>query len=219
MKNKINWRYAFGELLIVIIGITIAFALNNWATGIKNKKVEKEYLLSIQSDLDKDIEDLDSNIAQLDIRIQYISSLLPYLGNGRPGGDTLVMRLFRYVDPLNFNPSEITIQSMKFSGDLKLIKDIELKNEIIEHYKTYEGVDDQIKRHETFARDFVAKYFMDHIDFARLRSGLELEFLHDPYFRNMIYSLYGIFNLEKQAHQSALLSAKQLKSNLSQLYH
>ncbi len=38
---KINWTYALGEIIIVIIGITIAFALNNWAENAKGRKTKK----------------------------------------------------------------------------------------------------------------------------------------------------------------------------------
>lgn len=41
MLRNINWRYAFGEIIIVIIGISIAFALNNWAANTKEKRIKK----------------------------------------------------------------------------------------------------------------------------------------------------------------------------------
>ncbi len=44
--KKINWKYAFGEILIVIIGISIAFAMNKCATDSKNEK-EKSSIWSI----------------------------------------------------------------------------------------------------------------------------------------------------------------------------
>ena len=39
--KKINWRYAIGELLIVIIGISVAFALNNWSASLKENDLFK----------------------------------------------------------------------------------------------------------------------------------------------------------------------------------
>ena len=47
-KNKLNidWKSKFIDLLIVIIGITIAFQLNNLNDSNKSKAKEKDYLKS-----------------------------------------------------------------------------------------------------------------------------------------------------------------------------
>jgi len=63
--QKINWRYALDELLIVIIGISIAFGLNSWTQDRKDKKLASTYLKNIASDLQRDIAQLDGNLAQL----------------------------------------------------------------------------------------------------------------------------------------------------------
>lgn len=50
-KNfKINWKYAAGEIIIVIIGISIAFTLNSWAAGRKDKVLAKQYLENLKQD-------------------------------------------------------------------------------------------------------------------------------------------------------------------------
>ena len=29
-KHKVNWQYAIGEVVLILIGITLAIAFNNW---------------------------------------------------------------------------------------------------------------------------------------------------------------------------------------------
>lgn len=41
--KKINWTYAIGEIIIVIIGITIAFSLNRWAETAENRKTKGRF--------------------------------------------------------------------------------------------------------------------------------------------------------------------------------
>lgn len=50
---KINWKNHFIELLVVIIGISIAFSLNNWKESSKDKKPEKRYLQNLLSGLER----------------------------------------------------------------------------------------------------------------------------------------------------------------------
>lgn len=54
--NKINWRYAIGELIIITIGISFAFALNNWAASSEENELVKEYYSSLRSDLETDMQ-------------------------------------------------------------------------------------------------------------------------------------------------------------------
>lgn len=59
---KINWKYTFGELLIVIVGILIAFGLNNWAQGKLEARKQTVYLKSLSADLTADLEVLSDNL-------------------------------------------------------------------------------------------------------------------------------------------------------------
>lgn len=211
--KRINWRYAIGELLIITIGISIAFLLNNWAASANEKRLANEYLSNLKSDLHQDITLLDSNIAQLDERLGYFQALFPHLRAKLPGRDSMAMRVFKYIDPVVFYPRRTTWQSLESSGDLKLIKDMDLKNRIIEHYQTYKRVEMENERHASFAEAYLAPYFMKEVNFSTLRAE-DFPYLNDSYFRNLTYSLYGIYQLEAKAQKSARDSAQKLYDQL-----
>ncbi len=61
MKN-LNWRNYFIELLIVIIGISVAFWLNNVAQENAEKKLETKFIQDLGSDLRSDSSTLSFNI-------------------------------------------------------------------------------------------------------------------------------------------------------------
>ncbi|MGB0176034.1 MAG: DUF6090 family protein [Owenweeksia sp.] len=212
--RRINWRYAIGELLIVIIGITVAFALNNWAGNIKDRDLEKAYLQSIKTDLQSDIQQLDSNIAELNRRMGYLQKLRPHLYTKLSNRDTMALKMFAVTDPVGFHPQENTIQSMQFSGDLKLIKDLDLKNDIIAHYSVYDKVEIEIERHVYFAKDYLADYYMHQIDYTKFGTEDGYSFIEDPYFHNLVYALGGIYKTERDAQLSALESAKKMFEKL-----
>ena len=41
----VNWRYAVGELLLIVAGITIAFSLNAWRERISSDATEGKFLM------------------------------------------------------------------------------------------------------------------------------------------------------------------------------
>jgi len=56
-REKVNgsyFKYAFGEIALVVIGILIALAINNWNENRKEDTQLKGYLTSIQKNLKAD---------------------------------------------------------------------------------------------------------------------------------------------------------------------
>jgi hypothetical protein len=56
MKNKTGkyFKYAIGEIILVVIGILIALSINNWNEGAKSKIFEQEMLTQIHENLMSD---------------------------------------------------------------------------------------------------------------------------------------------------------------------
>jgi hypothetical protein len=48
------FKYAIGEIILVVIGILIAVQVNSWNTDNKDKKLEKRYITDLIQDLQAD---------------------------------------------------------------------------------------------------------------------------------------------------------------------
>jgi len=55
-QNKTGkyFKYAIGEIILVVLGILIALSINNWNEQLKKSKLKKEYVVSLTNDLEKD---------------------------------------------------------------------------------------------------------------------------------------------------------------------
>jgi hypothetical protein len=53
-------KYAFGEIVLVVIGILIALQVNNWNENRKNHNKGIHFLKSLSNDLDNDLTQMDS---------------------------------------------------------------------------------------------------------------------------------------------------------------
>nr|WP_288932659.1 DUF6090 family protein [uncultured Allomuricauda sp.] len=58
-KKTQYFKYALGEIVLVVIGILIALQINNWNQSIKDKKSLDEYLVKIKSHTSEDIKQLN----------------------------------------------------------------------------------------------------------------------------------------------------------------
>jgi hypothetical protein len=59
-KTSKYFKYAIGEIILVVIGILIALQINNWNDNQKEEKELKEYLSKISNNIKTDIIILDS---------------------------------------------------------------------------------------------------------------------------------------------------------------
>jgi hypothetical protein len=57
--NTKYFKYAIGEIILVVIGILIALQINNWNDYKKSKEKEKQILTEIISDLDYSLKEFD----------------------------------------------------------------------------------------------------------------------------------------------------------------
>ena len=52
--------YAFGEIILVVIGILIAIQFNNWRLEKSDREIERKLLLNLKSDLSIDIQEFEN---------------------------------------------------------------------------------------------------------------------------------------------------------------
>jgi len=201
---KINWKYAIGELLIVTTGILIAFGLNNWAQSRKEARQEKQYLESLESDLRADLEVLQSNLAFIQKNQQKAREFIGHFHRELPGRDSVPFRIFSELLGMPaFIPHDATYQTLKSSGDLKLIQSFEFKNQLTDHYSRYNEIYMENQRNMAFLRDHVSNFFMNESSFETMRQEAD-QLLQQPRLRNIVYAWFGIYKIQKDILERAI---------------
>ncbi len=135
-KIKINWRYAIGEFLIVVIGILVAFQLDAWKEDRDEALLVDEYLTDIKVGLETDsvfyqnAKGYFNRIkTEIDMTKSYVESGnldLPKEGQESLRGLTDWYRI--YI-------SNTAFEDLNNSGRLNLIKDKSLRYELIAYYQ------------------------------------------------------------------------------------
>ncbi len=140
---KSSWKEYFIELVIVIIGITVAFWLNNMAEASKESQLETKFINDIKSDLIRDSTNLDASFQFSERKLIKVEGILQLLitDSERQYQDSLFQSL-NVVGSYNFFfPESFTINSLLQSGDFKLLESDDLKKELLRLRWMYEIVE------------------------------------------------------------------------------
>jgi len=138
-KNKTGkyFKYAIGEIVLVVIGILIALSINNWNENRKSNLKETQILNEIANSINSDLE-LYENIFdyRLDIKKQGIDSLLLLIGENNPIEDGVFMRLlYRSRTEISVTYDSGPYDALKSSG-FDIIRNDSLRAKIINAYES-----------------------------------------------------------------------------------
>ena len=130
--------YAIGEIFLVMIGILLALQINNWNEKRKDGLRASNYINRISEDLDRSITRSES-VAKLNKSIfKSITDTQKLLERGTDLNaeekEMVDYALLWFARTIYQLPNMLTYEEMKESGDLYLIEDIELRNDLAEYY-------------------------------------------------------------------------------------
>lgn len=129
--------YAFGEIVLVVIGILIALQISTWNEARKDRLMEKEILMDIRISLTGDIQNMiEPNLEQLRMDIQNMSDIESAL---QSKDSTNLYQLSRKFKSLMFSKQfnwEITAYKNLENAGANIIKNKALKNNILRIYNT-----------------------------------------------------------------------------------
>ena len=127
------FKYAIGEIVLVVIGILIALSINNWNQERVSKIKAYAYLNQINNDLSLDLEYYDSMIKAASIMSQIYDDAL----RGNMENDSLTAYVGQIItvnyDPVEFGPS---YSSFVNAGDIELIEEKELLTKLQYYYNS-----------------------------------------------------------------------------------
>lgn len=130
--SQINWRYALGELAIVVVGILIALWLNGWWGERLERREEHQALLRLQDALQADRTQLLSVIEHHERQQSSTQALLRAMEPGAsPMTPAELTTHFNWaLVSWTFNPSDGVLQDLLNSGRLHLIQNARLRSRL-----------------------------------------------------------------------------------------
>ena len=128
------FKYAIGEILLVVIGILIALQINNWNENNKKDKLKQEYINSLINDLTKDTIQLNLSLLNNKKRFHRIRQILDSI---RLGHYTTIDQFFKTsqqqngILSLNNTYNTNSFNLLISSGNIDLFNE-EIRTELME---------------------------------------------------------------------------------------
>jgi Family of unknown function (DUF6090) len=169
-KTANYFKYAFGEIILVVIGILIALQVNNWNEERKFKKEGNRIQKELYYEFTDNRTVIKERIQVLENANQSIRTVLNYVNANeetinKVNMDSLISSSLKYG---NYNPSNSTIQELIGSGRLNLIDDKSLKKNLYNWLQLLKDSDEDFKNQDQQATIFVIPYLNKHISIKNL---------------------------------------------------
>ena len=150
-------KYAL-DFIVVFLGITVSFALNNLNEKRKDRISESNYYCKLLEDAQQDLINLENQIDICKDRLASSNNVLMLIQN-KSATEEIVSESFSAVREMSnhFKPIKATFEDLKSSGNLKLIQDNLIKDQILNYHSTMEGYTDVISNGSQFATEIFIK--------------------------------------------------------------
>lgn len=161
-----NLRYFFAELLILIIGITVSFALNEYWQKKREQKQEVALLRSFKNNLVSDSTLLSVGSDLIENQIKSAEKLI-LLDPKATFSDSLAFNVMTLLSYIPFDPQDITYEEMKSLGTTHIIQNDSLSKQLIGLYESiYEVVGEWAVIDSEHVKGKLIPYTIDHFPFA-----------------------------------------------------
>jgi len=133
-NSTINWRYAFGELALIVVGVSVALAANSWYQDRAERQLEREALTQLRSELQADLTVVREHHEDLREFERSISMLLAHARSEDPYSDDMKSFFTGLASWRGIRVRTASYEEIK-NRDFSLISDSSLRALIIDLYE------------------------------------------------------------------------------------
>jgi hypothetical protein len=187
-------RYAVGEIVLVVIGILIALQINNWNETKAHTLIEYNYLKEMLEDFEKNHQKSQEIISLIENLLPVLKGLLEQSALEEPTISVdSINKAFTIINNMpTYSSTDRVYNNLIGSGDLKLIKDSELKTVISKYYESIYVLNLVQNTHELELVESFQPYIIDHLDFqAVAETWVYDHVLPSPVEKNKILDVLG----------------------------
>ena len=151
-KNKTGkyLKYAIGEIVLVVIGILIALQINNWNANRKAILIADEYYCQLLNDLRQEKEQLEALSKEAKQCIAIGKQLIKDLHAKEKSKNELIKDYLLAVRSIAYVPINATYKDLESSGNLGLLKNKDVKKNLIKYYSEVESINFKITENREF---------------------------------------------------------------------
>lgn len=188
--SSMNWRFAIGEVVLIVVGILIAMAAQDWYNRRTTRRAEVAALSDLRTALSGDLTVLDSVLVRHESAATEVEILLHYLRSGAPYADSLDAYFGAAYGFQAMDLNRAAYESLKSRG-LDLVSDDGLRSQLAGVYeRVYPRVQASAELEQEVILGVLRPYFLVHFRDLRFSSSatpLDYSTVRgDPVFLNLV---------------------------------
>jgi hypothetical protein len=157
------WPAYLIEIVVIILGISITLALETWRDEAKEERTEKIYLSNLAADLQVDLNSLQRAADSTKVLLKNGEDLLQAIRsplNHPLSGAQLTLDLRSILGRPKFISHDATFSELKSSGNLHLIKNVDLKWLLFDYYGQAQIIKENQDAEQQATITLVGPYFL-----------------------------------------------------------
>jgi hypothetical protein len=142
-KEKVQWKNQLTNMVAIVIGVYLAFALTNWQNQRDSDARERKYMESLNLDLEKDSLLLSEGLLAIKKQNLHILKLIEAARGEDFSEDSMKVFVNAMFSQTTFHSSNFTFEALVSSGQVQHIQDVDFLRSLTELYKgRYQDIQD-----------------------------------------------------------------------------
>lgn len=136
--RKQNWSIVLIELLVVVVGLMMAFQIDRWRETVAEKRLEDVYIQRLIEDIESDLPNLERAIQLANMRKDYVELLMAVAEDTALAAEQPTSFLvaidqasYTYTPPLR----KATFDDLNSTGNMRLLRDQVMKTKLHDYYR------------------------------------------------------------------------------------
>ena len=214
-----KWTHYFWEFLMLFLAVFCGFLAEYKLEHVIEHQREKEYMRTMIEDLKSDSAMFETNIQLRNSRIKMIDSLVTLLSSPvmDKSGNDIYFFARSISPPVNIFPNDRTIQQLKSSGNLRLIRNKNISNSIMAYDQMIRQalfeMDDEVEIRSEY-RQMASKVFDTRVFHKMTATDTISKPANDPKLfttnPDLVNELIGRIQYFKKVHQAQLVTSKKI---------
>lgn len=164
-KTGSYFKYAIGEILLVVIGILIALGINNWNEHQKDLATEQNIINNLHEEFSKNLQLINDMITNIEKVENASFKLMKYMNKDIDEATVKKVDSLIYwaIEHSAYNPSNNTYSEILNTGKIELIQQKSLKNKLFEWARELENNKDTFYIFEKWIEEGILPYLSKNI--------------------------------------------------------
>ena len=206
MRKKIDWLNHTLEFLVVLIGILIAFQLNQCSENKDKAELIKSHLSEIEAECNENELRINNSIIQTGEQIKNCDSLLELI---KDGNNPIEIRnqSTKLLDLRNVDLAKSSYKVLVESGDIRFLRNYDTKRNIISLYEGFAKIEQINKSNQNLYDNHFYPFLKTNFDLVnwssiKLDSKSEEELYYSREFANTVSTYRFLLIAKKRIYQN-----------------